>query len=52
MKTKGYIIIKDATKEKADFVETNRDVILKATEGTSTILGRTIKRIKNTFIIF
>ena len=50
--TKNHeIIIKEATKEKVDIVESNTKEIVSAKEGISTIAGLTIKRIKNTFIV-
>lgn len=45
------IVIKEATKEKAELVDTNIEAILDAKKGVSIIAGLTVKRIKNVFII-
>ena len=45
------IIVKDATKEKAEFVEQYYKEIIKCKPGTTNIAGRIIKRLKNTFIV-
>lgn len=51
MKTFPEIIIKEATKDKAVFVEENITAIIEAKEGKSKFKGFTINRCKNIFII-
>ena len=51
MRAKGNIIIKYATKEKAELVDQNMDAILSVEEGTTTVAGLIIKRLRNKFII-
>jgi hypothetical protein len=50
--TRGEITVKDVTREKMNWVDTNMDTILTVPEGTTKVEGLTIKRLLNTFIIF
>ena len=51
MATKSKVIVKNATKEKADFVETHYEEIIACAPGISKIGDFLVKRLKNTFII-
>ena len=51
MEAKGKIIVKEVTKEKIDFVDKEMETILNLKEGTTTIKGFTISRLKNIFIV-